>query len=161
MIHRDIKPKNILVVDNGSTSSSFKLHDFDCAMMWEKSQARLPARRGTFQWQPPQNPTQGINTRAADVWALGAYIHFLATGIPPIGDNDEFAAAVCRGNNNQHPDSVQVYGEEHRYDDARVPRRAMAINLSKADLTREVWVFLRKRRGLKVLGQNTTNTAMS
>jgi serine/threonine protein kinase len=134
VIHRDIKPKNILVVDNGSTYPGFKLHDFDCAMMLEKSQARRPARCATFQRQPPENPTQGINTRAADVWALGACIYFLATGLPSVGGSDEFAAAVCRGNNNQHLDSVRVYGEEHRYYDARVPRRVIPINLSKANL---------------------------
>jgi serine/threonine protein kinase len=49
MIHRDIKPKNILVVDNGSTYPSFKLHDFDCAIVWEKSKARRPACCRTFQ----------------------------------------------------------------------------------------------------------------
>jgi serine/threonine protein kinase len=49
MIHHDIKPTNILVVENGSTYPSFKLHDFDVAMMWQKSKAWQPDRVGTFQ----------------------------------------------------------------------------------------------------------------
>jgi serine/threonine protein kinase len=134
MIHRDIKPTNILVVNNGTTYPSFKLHDFDCAMIYQRSMARQPSRCGTFQWQPPENPTQGINTRAADVWALGACIHFLATGKAPIEDSDAYAARRYRDNNNQHPASAQVYGHEHRYYKARVPRRAIPINLTKDQL---------------------------
>jgi serine/threonine protein kinase len=133
MIHRDIKPTNILVVDNGSTYPSFKLQDFDVAMMWERSKARQPDRVGTFQWQPSEAPTQGTDTRAADVWALGACIHFLATGLSPIEDVDEYAAAVYQ-DNNQHPDLARLYGGHEGYYDAHVPRRVIPINLSKDEL---------------------------
>ncbi|KAF1839631.1 kinase-like protein [Decorospora gaudefroyi] len=134
MTHRDIKPKNILVAENGTTYPSFKLHDFDCAMTWEKSTARQPARCGTFQWQPPEGPRIGINTKAAELWALGAFIYFLATGQPPIEDSDAYAAARLRDNNNQHPDSAREYGRYHRYYDAHVPRRFTPINLSSDEL---------------------------
>ena len=54
MLHRDIKPDNILVVDNGTTYPSFKLHDFDCAAIYKTEEAHLPELCGTFQWQPPE-----------------------------------------------------------------------------------------------------------
>lgn len=75
MLHRDMKPKNILVVGNSTTYPSFMLHDFDCALIYQKAKARLPAFYGTYEWQPPENPI--VNTKAADVWALGAIVHFL------------------------------------------------------------------------------------
>lgn len=58
IIHRDIKPCNILVVDNGTTYPSFKLHDFDCALVYTASKVFRPACVGTFSWQPPE---VGIN----------------------------------------------------------------------------------------------------
>ncbi|RAR12118.1 cytochrome oxidase biogenesis protein, Cox20 subunit [Stemphylium lycopersici] len=133
IIHRDIKPANILVVNNGTTYPSFKLHDFGCATFYRKSRARKQSRCGTFQWQPPENHTEGINTRAADVWALGACIHFLATGQPPIEDSDAYAAKCFRENDNQHPASAEGYSGEVRYYRSRVPRRATPINLCKEE----------------------------
>ena len=133
IIHRDIKPANILIVDNGTTYPSFRLHDFGCATFYRRSRARKQARCGTFMWQPPENHTEGINTRAADVWALGACIHFLATGKAPIEDSDAYIAQRIRENNYQHPASAEGYSGELRYYHSRVPRRATPINLSKED----------------------------
>ncbi|CAO2656368.1 Nn.00g051710.m01.CDS01 [Neocucurbitaria sp. VM-36] len=128
MLHRDIKPKNILVVDNGTTYPSFKLHDFDCAKYYKRSKARLPTLCGTFQWQPPENPI--INTTAAEIWALGACVHFLAIGSAPIQHLGQFAVARFH-ENNRHPNSAQDYSSPDRYYGARVPRQVTPINLSK------------------------------
>jgi hypothetical protein len=68
------------------------------------------------------------------VWALGACIHFLATGLASIEDSDEYAARIYREINNQHPDSARLYGEDHLYYDAHVPRRVVPINLTKDEL---------------------------
>ena len=136
IIHCDIKPMNILVVVNGTTYPSFKLHDFDCAMVYEDSKADEVSRCGTFQWQPPENTTKGINTEAADIWALGACVHFLATGKAPVTMEGgmAYAAAQYLANNNQHPTSVQEYESVEFYYDARAPRIIIPINLNKADL---------------------------
>ncbi|KAJ4365811.1 hypothetical protein N0V83_008432 [Neocucurbitaria cava] len=128
-LHRDIKPDNILVVDNGTTYPSFKLHDFDAAIEYKKSEARVPTRCGTFQWQPPENPV--INTRAAEIWALGACVHFLAIGNAPHQHFGRWATALYN-QNNQHPDSAQDYSHPAHYYSARVPRQVTPINLSKA-----------------------------
>ncbi|KAF2630177.1 kinase-like protein [Macroventuria anomochaeta] len=68
ILHRDIKPKNVLVVDIGTTYPSFKLHDFGCATVWRESKQHQLSHCGTYDWQPPENPQ--INTTAAEVWAL-------------------------------------------------------------------------------------------
>lgn len=127
ILHRDIKPQNILVAANGTTYPSFKLHDFGVARDYHKSAARRPAICGSFAWQAPENPA--INTKAAEIWALGACIHYLATGNYPLDDRDQFKAE-CFAENNRHPDSAQAYGQIDNYYSARVPRKVTPINLN-------------------------------
>ncbi|KAL1605147.1 hypothetical protein SLS60_004690 [Paraconiothyrium brasiliense] len=77
LIHGDIKPQNILVANNGSAYPSFKLHDFGLArVVFGREDRRGPNFSGTFNWQPPETPY--INTTYADIWAVGALIHYLA-----------------------------------------------------------------------------------
>jgi serine/threonine protein kinase len=134
MIHRDIKPANILVVDNGTTYPSFKLHDFGCAMIYQKSKARQKARCGTFSWQPPENPI--INTTAAEVWALGACAYFLATADSPIESITDYESALLKQNDGQDPESVEAYGSKIHYYAARVPRNVASININEEEQRR-------------------------
>jgi len=126
MIHRDIKPNNIIVMENGTTYPSFKLHDFGCAMFYIEAKANRPAYCGTYEWQPPENPI--INTEAAEVWALGACVHYLAKGKAPIGDRDDYKQA-CQRVFDGDPPSAQKYNPRHRYYAAKVPREAIPINI--------------------------------
>jgi serine/threonine protein kinase len=54
LLHRDIKPKNILVVHNGTTYPSFKLHDFGCGTFDTPENRQKSTYCGTFDWQPPE-----------------------------------------------------------------------------------------------------------
>ncbi|KAF2868950.1 serine/threonine protein kinase-like protein [Massariosphaeria phaeospora] len=131
VLHRDLKPHNILVTDNGTTYPSFKLHDFGVATTYQRSRARHPSRCGSFQFQPPENPL--INTKAAETWGLGACIHFLVVGQPPIEVLGPAMVRRYRENGNQHPASAQDYSTVAQYYSARVPRRVTPINLSKQE----------------------------
>ncbi|KAF2685908.1 kinase-like protein [Lentithecium fluviatile CBS 122367] len=125
LIHRDIKPKNILVVENGTTYPSFKMHDFGCAFAYMEKKAAQPAFCGTFDWQPPENPI--INTKAADVWGLGACVHYLATGEPPIDDIERYKSGrveIGLGD----PPSARNYTSKSRYYAAKAPRKVTPIN---------------------------------
>lgn len=126
-IHRDIKPQNILVVDNGTTYPSFKLHDFDCATTWRASGELRKSYCGTFIWQPPENPL--INTTAADIWSLGACVHFLAVGQPPTGDVKDWVDE--EGLHNLDEAVWDEYGSVDKYYEARVPREVTEINLDE------------------------------
>jgi serine/threonine protein kinase len=132
LLHRDIKPENILVVHNGTTYPSFKLHDFGLACMYNAHKTKSPNARGTFEWQPPENPL--INTMAADIWALGACVHYLALGKPPIEDLDEYKGKREKlhiGHN--VPSSMENYPTAEHYYMARVPREVTPINLSEEE----------------------------
>jgi hypothetical protein len=65
---------------------------------------------------------------------VGACIQFLATGLPPIEDVDEYAAALYRDNNDRHLDLARLRGGNEGYYDAHVPRRVIPINLSNDEL---------------------------
>ena len=133
ILHRDIKPKNVLVVDIGTTYPSFKLHDFGCATVWRQGKQNQLSYCGTYDWQPPENPQ--INTTAAEIWALGACVHFLATGQKPIA-NTEANRAACLERATRQSGAVEersserdYYSSSNRYCAAKVPRRVIPINL--------------------------------
>lgn len=54
IIHRDIKPRNFLVVHNGTTYPSFKLHDFGCGTFLNGQKSEAKSYCGTHEWQPPE-----------------------------------------------------------------------------------------------------------
>ncbi|KAG9604359.1 kinase-like protein, partial [Aureobasidium melanogenum] len=76
--HRDIKPMNIVVdpVDFGDPAlfPNLKIIDFGIAAETTLDHETFD---GTPKWQPPEAPIAGAK---ADVFAIGAVIHFLATG---------------------------------------------------------------------------------
>lgn len=129
MLHRDIKPKNVLVADLGTTYPSFKLHDFGCATTWRKDKQCRVSFCGTYEWQPPENPY--INTTAAECWALGACVHFLATGQKPIANTQINRDAVLEEaiQNSAEASDRDYYSSSDRFFAAKVPRRVIPINL--------------------------------
>lgn len=80
--HRDIKPDNILL-DSGSWDTTgrlaVKLADFGGAIM----EGVVPDDEwpGSMDWTPPEFPSWGP---AADVWAVGGIVYYLAVGKPPV-----------------------------------------------------------------------------
>ncbi|KAF2129857.1 kinase-like protein, partial [Dothidotthia symphoricarpi CBS 119687] len=133
LLHRDIKPENVLVVHNGTAYPSFKLHDFDCMKIVKRTgKTRRTSICGTFEWQGPENPR--INNTAAEVWAVGACVYFLAVGEPPVGDVDAYGEMRRRRMGKKGlPKGARVYPSPEHYFAARVPRRVVRINLSREE----------------------------
>ena len=76
MIHRDIKPTNILVddrerdVDSREPGPRIKLADFGLAR--EGTKCGGPA--GTFAYMAPEAFTHGLNDSKLDIWSVGVLI---------------------------------------------------------------------------------------
>jgi hypothetical protein len=62
--------------------------------------------------------------------ALGACVHYPATGFALTKDIKAYAAEIRANNNGQDPDSVQELGGPDYYYAAHVPRQVTSINLS-------------------------------
>ncbi|MBK9658173.1 MAG: protein kinase [Rhodanobacteraceae bacterium] len=81
VIHRDLKPGNILVDHDGQV----KLLDFGIARMLDDSAAptETAARRMTPAYAAPEQLDGGVMSTAVDVYALGVLLHELLVGIRP------------------------------------------------------------------------------
>ena len=79
VVHRDIKPSNIFLKQPRTPQNPFPdvvLGDFGYATLDPISDTG-----GCIPFQPPETPR---TTAAADVWALGATVHKMAHGRPPV-----------------------------------------------------------------------------
>ena len=96
VIHRDLKPTNVMVV-GGYSISELKITDFGIAKMAEEELAEAAeggqhtlttsqTAVGALPYMAPEAiDTPKEVTQAADVWSLGAMIFHLLTGQPPFG----------------------------------------------------------------------------
>lgn len=139
LIHRDIKPDNIMVTMVG-TYPSFKLNDFGVSK-WMTPGIALDSTCGTYVWQPPELPR--INTTAADIWSLGAVVHYIALNKAPVGSVGAFRAKVLQENGGKLPESCNKTQDKTNYFRHRVPRKVTRINVSYEDQRAAAGVHLR------------------
>jgi len=79
VIHRDVKPENLLVGGDGKA----KLGDFGMALYTPKPHAGGAGRAGTPYYTAPELWRGDVATAASDIYALGATYYYLLTGRPP------------------------------------------------------------------------------
>ena len=87
VIHADIKPENIFLqwrpgCNPDTDYPDIKLGDFGISIIVEERTDKPPYvyTGGTEAWRPPEQP---LVTFKADVWSLGAVIHYLCHGNEP------------------------------------------------------------------------------
>jgi serine/threonine protein kinase len=90
IVHRDIKPENVLLLHDTSQpyNIAVKLGDFGLAeklTRYGPQWNNVYCSAGTHDWQPREQVAgPHIAGPEQDIWSLGAIIHFLALGEPPI-----------------------------------------------------------------------------
>src|SRR5713226_2697881 len=94
IVHRDVKPQNVLVGRNGS----IKLTDFGIASVYKDIHAeRLTTTGmtlGTVQYYAPEQAQGEIVSPAADVYALGIVMYEMVTGRTPFDGENAVAVAM-------------------------------------------------------------------
>jgi tRNA A-37 threonylcarbamoyl transferase component Bud32/tetratricopeptide (TPR) repeat protein len=90
VIHRDLKPGNVLVARDGTV----KVLDFGIAALLRTDVTKLTATGspiGTHQYMAPEQVRGGGITPRTDLYALGCVLHELLTGRPVFTGENEFA----------------------------------------------------------------------
>src|SRR5215469_15762897 len=94
IVHRDVKPQNIMLGSDGV----IKLTDFGIASMYKDLSAeRLTTTGmtlGTVQYYAPEQAQGEIVQPAADVYALGIVMYEMLTGKPPFDGDTPVSVAV-------------------------------------------------------------------
>jgi len=100
LIHRDMKPGNILFVDDGSTKKQAKIVDFGLALMTHAGEAQADEVWATPFYVSPETLEGKVENFRSDIYALGATMYHALYGKPPF-EVDSTATNVLRLSKNQ------------------------------------------------------------
>lgn len=92
MVHRDIKPDNVLI----DTSSRVKLSDFGLVRAAAETTQSTDQIVGTVAYLSPEQVDGGALTAASDVYSAGIVLFELLTGRTPFGGETPLAHAYAR-----------------------------------------------------------------
>jgi beta-lactam-binding protein with PASTA domain len=114
LVHRDVKPENILLADDGAV----KVADFGLARAVEAdaSSTRTGLMMGTVAYCPPEQIARGSADARSDVYAAGIVLYELLTGSAPFVGDSAMAVAYQHVNSDVPPPSGRRPGVPQRLD---------------------------------------------
>ena len=99
IIFRDVKPTNVMVTAQGQVF----LIDFGIARFFKEEQALDTVFLGSPGYAPPEQHGLSQTNPRADIYGLGATLHYCLTGHDPYYSKDRFVFASIRATNPQVP----------------------------------------------------------
>ena len=96
IIHRDIKPHNVMVLKNGSV----KVADFGIAQVMSKSNTLTKEALGSVHYISPEQAKGGRVDNRSDLYSLGVVMYEMMTGRPPFDGESPVAVAIQHINGN-------------------------------------------------------------
>ncbi len=90
LVHRDVKPANLMALRTEGAQDTLKLLDFGIARALESGalETRAGVIRGTPAYLAPEVCRGQSATAAADIYGLGATLYHLLAGVPPFEGSD-------------------------------------------------------------------------
>ena len=90
IVHRDIKPHNVMVLKNGSV----KVADFGIARVMSKSNTLTKEALGSVHYISPEQAKGGRVDSRSDIYSLGVVMYEIMTGRPPYDGDSPVAVAI-------------------------------------------------------------------
>ena len=90
IIHRDIKPHNVMVLKNGSV----KVTDFGIARVMSKSNTLTKEALGSVHYISPEQTKGGWVDNRSDIYSLSVVMYEMMTGRPPYDGESPVAVAI-------------------------------------------------------------------
>ena len=90
IIHRDIKPHNVMVLKNGSV----KVTDFGIARVMSESNTLTKEALGSVHYISPEQAKGGRVDNRSDLYSLGVVMYEMTTGRPPYDGETPVAVAI-------------------------------------------------------------------
>ncbi len=90
IVHRDIKPHNVMVLKNGSV----KVADFGIARVMSKSNTLTKEALGSVHYISPEQAKGGRVDSRSDIYSQGVVMYEMMTGRPPFDGESPVAVAI-------------------------------------------------------------------
>ncbi|KUH88527.1 MULTISPECIES: protein kinase [unclassified Mycobacterium] len=132
LVHRDVKPENVLISDGGDV----KIADF--GLVRAVAEAKITSTSvilGTAAYLSPEQVSTGDADPRSDVYAVGILTYELLTGHTPFAGDTALAVAYQRMDNDVPAPSSTIAGVPAQFDDlvARATARDPAHRYADAD----------------------------
>jgi serine/threonine-protein kinase len=131
LVHRDVKPENVLISDDGEV----KIADF--GLVRAVAEAKITSTSvilGTAAYLSPEQVGTGDASPRSDVYGVGILAYELLTGVTPFTGDSALTVAYQRMDNDVPPPSAAIVGVPPQFDElvTRATRRNPAERYADA-----------------------------